>query len=423
MGSQSLKLSKYSIGIGDRFARQAKAQLQACVLALESGIEVVPVWNKSNREHAIIGSEPSSVRRAADTAVRALDWKQPYFCDADHITLETVGRFIEPCDFYTIDVADSIGQPAPAADIENFVKRHPELLGRIELEGANVAFEIAPENLKQSAHKFLSAVKTAGEVYRKIEKAKDAGNFIPEVSMDETDRAQSPVDLLIILAAIADEGIPIQTIAPKFSGRFNKGVDYVGDVAQFHREMALDVAAIAYAVRQYGLPENLKLSVHSGSDKFSIYPAIHTILKEFKAGVHLKTAGTTWLEELIGLAEAGGDGLALAKEIYFEALANRDELCAPYATVIDIDPATLPHPDEVRGWSSDEYTSSVRHVRGVAAYNSSLRQLLHVGFKVAAKMGHRYLDLLEANEAVIAKNVTENLYDRHISPVFLGRNA
>ena len=131
--------------------------------------------------------------------------------------------------------------------------------------------------------------------------------------MDETDRAQSPVELLIILAAIADEGIPVQTIAPKFSGRFNKGVDYVGDVGQFEREMALDIAAIAYAVKQYGLPANLKLSVHSGSDKFSIYPAIHANMKRFNVGVHLKTAGTTWLEELIGLAEAGGTGLALAR--------------------------------------------------------------------------------------------------------------
>jgi len=246
--------------------------------------------------------------------------------------------------------------------------------------------------------------------------------------MDETDRAQSPAELLIILAAIADEGIPVQTIAPKFSGRFNKGVDYVGDVSQFEREMALDVAAIAYAVRQYGLPRNLKLSIHSGSDKFSIYPAIYATMQKFDAGVHLKTAGTTWLEELIGLAEAGGEGLALAKEIYCEAFAHRDELCAPYATVIDIDPAKLPSPDAVRGWSSSQYTSALRHRtlrhrRGSAAYNSSLRQLLHVGFKVAAKMGKQYTDLLEANEAVIAKNVTENLYDRHIAPVFLGRGA
>ena len=309
----------------------------------------------------------------------------------------------------------------PAAEIDAFVARHKELLGRIRLDGAGEDFEITAETLGQAARKYLSAVKKAGEVYRMIEKAKGAGNFIPEVSMDETDAAQSPVELLIILAAIADEGIPVQTIAPKFSGRFNKGVDYIGNVDQFAREFALDLAAIRHAVRQYSLPENLKLSVHSGSDKFSIYPAIHATMKKFDAGVHLKTAGTTWLEELIGLAEAGGEGLALAKEIYAEAFAHREELCAPYATVIDIDPAKLPSPAEVRGWTSEQYTSALRHVRGAAAYNSSLRQLLHVGFKVAAKMGPRYLGLLESNEAVIAKNVTENLYARHIEPVFFGK--
>jgi hypothetical protein len=185
--------------------------------------------------------------------------------------------------------------------------------------------------------------------------------------------------------------------------------------------MELDMAAIQHAVAHYGLPPNLKLSVHSGSDKFSIYPAIHASMLKFQAGVHLKTAGTTWLEEIIGLAEAGGDGLALAKEIYAEAFSHADELCAPYATVIDIDKAKLPPPGKVAHWSSEQFTAALRHVPGFPAYNSSLRQLLHVGFKVAAKMGRRYLDLLESNEAVIAKNVTENLYARHIAPVFLGR--
>jgi len=422
MGDQGLKLNKYSVGVGDRFAHQARAQLQACVKTLEQGVEVVPVWNKSNREHNIIGSEPSSVRAAADAAVKALGWKLPYFCDADHITAATVERFLAPCDFFTFDVADFIGQPAKASDIESFVKRHPELKGSIELAGADQAFEITPQLLVQAAQKFLAAVKKAGEVHQIVLKAKGAGNFIPEVSMDETDRAQSPVELLIILAAIADEGIPVQTIAPKFSGRFNKGVDYVGDAGQFEREMALDVAAIAYAVKQYGLPDNLKLSVHSGSDKFSIYPAIHATMKRLNVGVHLKTAGTTWLEELIGLAEAGGEGLALAKEVYAEALAHMEELCGPYATVIDIDPAKLPSADEVRGWTSEQYTSALRHVEKDPAYNPSVRQLLHVGFKVAAKMGPRYLQLLEANESVIARNVTENLYDRHIAPVFLGHS-
>jgi len=420
MGNHGLILSKYSVGVGDRFAHQAKAQLQACVQALHDGVEVIPVWNKSNREHTIIGSEPDSTRVAADAAVQALHWKLPYYCDADHITTATVGRFMSACDFFTFDVADFIGQAAQADEIENFVKRHPELMGSIELAGADRPLEITSESLRQTAQKFLAAVKKAGEVYRIVEKAKGAGNFIPEVSMDETDRAQSPAELLIILAAIADEGIPVQTIAPKFSGRFNKGVNYAGDVAQFEREMGLDVAAIAYAVRQYGLPGNLKLSIHSGSDKFSIYPAIHATMKSFDTGVHLKTAGTTWLEELIGLAEAGGEGLALAKEVYAEALAHREELCAPYASVIDVDPAKLPSADEVRRWSSQQYILALRHVENSPDYNSSVRQLLHVGFKVAAKMGRRYLDLLEANEAVIAKNVTENLYDRHIAPVFLG---
>ena len=420
MQSGNMKLGKYSVGTGDRFAHQAKAQLQACVDALSHGVEIIPVWNKSNREHNIIGSEPASVREAADQAVKALKWRLPYFVDADHIGLQTVDRFLPACDFYTIDVADFIGKPAPQAEIDSFVSAHGDLPGQIFLKGIDEPISITEEDLRQTAGKFLVAVKTAGQVYRKIESAKGMGNFIPEVSMDETDRAQSPVELLIILAAIADERIPVQTIAPKFSGRFNKGVDYVGNVAQFEREFALDIAAIEYAARHFGLPENLKLSVHSGSDKFSIYPAIHSSIARFNAGVHLKTAGTTWLEELIGLAEAGGDGLSLAREIYAEAFAHREELCGPYATVIDIDPARLPSPSEVRNWSSEQYTSALRHVPGAPAYNSSLRQLLHVGFKVAAKMGSRYIGLLEANEPVISRNVIQNLYDRHIVPVFMG---
>ena len=167
--------------------------------------------------------------------------------------------------------------------------------------------------------------------------------------MDETDAPQTPPELLVILAAISDERIPIQTIAPKFTGRFNKGVDYVGDVVQFEKEFSEDLAVIAFAIRQYGLPPNLKLSVHSGSDKFSIYAPIRRALDKFGAGVHLKTAGTTWLEELIGLAEAGGPGLDLAKQVYAKAFENRDALCEPYATVIDIDYAKLPAPAIVNG--------------------------------------------------------------------------
>jgi hypothetical protein len=264
-------------------------------------------------------------------------------------------------------------------------------------------------------------VQDAGKIYRHLVEVKGEGKFVPEISMDETDAPQTPVELLIILAAIADEKIPIQTIAPKFTGRFNKGVDYVGDVAQFTKEFEEDIATIAFAVKRYGLPENLKLSVHSGSDKFSIYKPIHDAVLKFDAGLHLKTAGTTWLEELIGLAEAGGEGLVIAKEVYAEAFAHAEELCKPYATVIDIDYAKLPSVEAVNGWTSEQYTSALRHDQSNPAYNPSFRQLLHVGFKVAAKMGDKYLNALEANEEIVAKNVTTNLFDRHIKPIFLGQ--
>ena len=418
-----LKLAKYSLGVGDRFGRQAKAQLEACRLAEEAGVEIIPVWNKSFREHSIIGSDPRSTRSAADAAVAELGWNKPYHVDADHINQNNVGGFLDACDFFTIDVADAIGRPAGPAAVEAFLARHPELAGTLAVAGIDQPFETTRGGISDIAGKYLLAVQEAGAIYRQIEAAKGAANFITEVSMDETDSPQTPPELLVILAAIADEGIPIQTIAPKFTGRFNKGVDYTGDLAQFEHEFQQDLAVVAHAVRRYGLPGNLKLSVHSGSDKFSLYAPIHRALERFDAGVHLKTAGTTWLEELIGLADTGGEGLALAREVYAEAIVQREALCAPYAAVIDIDPAALPSPDTVSRWSSEEFTAALRHDPKCPRFNPHLRQLLHVGYKVAAKMGARYLDMLTACEAAVSRNVTVNLYERHIRPLFFGNGT
>jgi hypothetical protein len=413
-------LAKYSIGVGDRFAHQAKPQLHACRMAAEHGVEVIPVWNKSNREHTIIGSTPASTRAAADEAVRALGWSKPYYVDADHINLKTVDKFVEACDFFTIDVADWLGRPCEAASVQAFVEAHAELLGKLLIPGVAHPFRIERGFMVDVANKYLAAVQEAGRIYRQIEEKKGKRQFITEVSMDETDSPQAPAELLIVLVAMADEGIPIQTIAPKFTGRFDKGVDYVGDLGKFAEEFSSDVAVIAFAVRHYGMSSNLKLSVHSGSDKFSLYGPIHRALKKFDAGVHLKTAGTTWLEELIGLAEAGGEGLELAKEIYAQAYAQREDLCAPYAAVINIDPARLPRPQLVAKWSPEQFVSALRHEPKCPAYNPSLRQLLHVGFKVAARMGTRYLNLLSVMETSIAKNVTRNLFERHLKPLFIG---
>ncbi len=415
----SLIIEKFSFGVGDRFAHQGKAQLAAIMKAAGQGVEIVPVWNKSNREHQTIGSEISSCRAAADAAVNDLGWTKSYYVDADHINLKIVDPFLSSSNFYTIDVADAIGTPASESEVDSFIDAIPELISSLNIPGIPEPLEMTRESIAATANKYLKSVHLAGEIYRYIARKNGEGTFVTEVSMDETDSPQTPPELLVILAAIAKEGIPIQTIAPKFTGRFNKGVDYVGDVAQFEKEFEDDLAVIAFAIDRYGLPANLKLSVHSGSDKFSIYGPIRRALEKTGAGLHIKTAGTTWLEELIGLAEAGGAGLEIAKEVYAQAFEHSAALCEPYATVIDIDPAKLPAPVDVNGWSSEQYVNALRHDPNHTQFNSSFRQLLHVGYKIAAKMGDRYLDMLVKYEESISRNVTENLYERHLKPLFL----
>jgi tagaturonate epimerase len=414
-----LALERFSCGVGDRFGHEAKAQLRAFQMLSQDGIEVTPVWNKSNREHTFVGSEPQSVLVAAEAAVKALGWKRSWHVDADHIGLKTVDRFIPWSDFFTIDVADFIGKPVSVAEVKAFVERHPELLGKVLIKGLEKPITITQAEVERVAAHYLVAVQEAGQIYRHISEKKGEANMIAEVSMDETEAPQTPPELLVILVLLAEEKVRLQTIAPKFTGRFNKGVDYVGDVGQFEREFNEDLAVIAHAVAAYGLPANLKLSVHSGSDKFSLYPIIRRALTRTQAGVHLKTAGTTWLEELIGLAEAGGDGLQLAKEIYGYALAHIDELCAPYASVIDINREKLPSSATVNRWSGPQLANALRHIPTHPEFNPHARQLLHVSFKLAAKAGARYLDLLKANETIVGKQVTENLYQRHLKPLFL----
>ena len=348
-----MKIGKYSFGVGDRFAHEGINQLKALIEAEERfGVHFVPVWNKSNREHQIVGTEPIETRREADAAVKALNYKGQYFVDADHINLNNVDRFIDASDFFTIDVADYIGKT-----------------GTVE-------------------EKFLPAIKEAGKIYR------------------------------YILREIAKEGIPVQTIAPKFTGRFNKGVDYRGDLARFEQEFEQDLLVIEEAVREYGLPDNLKLSIHSGSDKFSIYPIMGRLIRKHDKGIHIKTAGTTWLEENIGLAVADPAALELAKKIYVNALGRMEELTVPYATVIDVDTAKLPTPEEVAKWDAETYARTMRHNQADPLYNPSFRQLIHVSYKIAAELADEFLPALEKHTDVIGEQITANLCDRHIARLF-----
>lgn len=412
-----MKLPRFTFGIGDRFGHQGQAQLRALEQAAARGIEVSPVWNKSNREHNLIGTEPSSLRAEADAAVAALGWKAPYFVDADHINLRTVDRFLEASDFFTVDVADSIGKKPDPADLERLVAKHAG--DPLDYPGLSAPILRGREQVAAAAEKFLSAMREAGEVYRHIASRKPAGSFAVEVSTDEASSPQTPAELYLILAMLADEGVPVATIAPKFTGQFNKGVDYEGDIAAFAREFEDDLIVLRNAGPALGLPEGLKLSVHSGSDKFSIYPVINRLVKKHGAGLHLKTAGTTWLEEIAAIAASGEEGRALAAGIYADALARYDEVTAPYATVLHIDRAKLPPPAEVASWDGVRLARAIIHEQSCPEFNPHVRQLFHVAFKLAAEAGPKFTGLLERHSAAVGEAVTGNLWERHLKPLFL----
>ena len=413
-----MKLEKYTFGIGDRFAQQGEAQLKAIMQARSRGIEIVPVWNKSNREHMTIHTGPEDVRKEADTAVRNLNWPHAYYVDADHINLATVDRFIPHSDFFTLDVADFIGSRVSDEEVRKFLRWAAPYAGKLEIPGIDEPLPAGQDFLESVAGQFLGAIREAAAIYQHIAHAKGNEEFIAEVSMDEVDNPQTPGELFFILLMIHHYGIPAQTIAPKFTGRFNKGVDYAGDVTRFRKEFEEDLLVIDHAVRSFGLPENLKLSVHSGSDKFTIYPIMGELITRHDKGIHVKTAGTTWLEEVIGLAMSGGEALQMAREIYRKAHTRREELCAPYATVIDIDPATLPDPSEVDKWSGEKFANTLRHLPGHPDYQPGFRQLIHVGYKVAAEMGNAFLEMVRKNSDVVAQQVTTNIFDRHIQRLF-----
>lgn len=413
-----MNLEKYSFGIGDRFAHEGVAQLKAIAKANQSGLNISPVWNKSNREHLIVGSNPADVRKEADNAVTTLGFTGKYFVDADHINLDTVSSYVETADFFTLDVASHIGNSIQPEEVQAFVDGCDQYLGQLVIPGIDHPFDVTKKSLSKIAADFLAPAKQASEIYNLLRDAKGEGNFITEVSMDEVENPQTPIELLFILKMLADKGVAIQTIAPKFTGRFNKGVDYKGDLNQFAKEFEEDILVLDFAIKEFGLPEDLKLSVHSGSDKFSIYPIMGQIIKKHDKGLHVKTAGTTWLEEVIGLALGGGNALEVVKRLYSNALEQREKLCAPYADVIDIDPAKLPTENEVKEWSSEKFVNTLRHIPENPDYNPNFRQLIHVGYKVAAGLGETFTKLLEQHSEIIGTCVEENIYERHLKRLF-----
>jgi hypothetical protein len=414
-----MHIEKYSFGTGDRFGKEGQAQLAALQEINRLGIEVAPVWNKSNREHSIIHSEPVDVKAAAAAAVAGNNYAGNYYIDADHINLETVDRFINSSNFFTIDVAHFIGMKPNQDAVKDFSARYRKYVGAMTIPGIGEKLNVTQGFLANLAENYLVAIDEVRKIYDHICSIKGKANFIAEVSVDEAELVQGPLELFFILTLLNEKGVEVQTIAPKFSGLFAKGIDYIGNVKGFATEFEQDVAVIKHAVKELGMPENLKLSVHSGSDKFSIYPAIKAAIFKFDAGIHVKTAGTTWLEEVIGLAEAGNDGLEIAKEIYAHSMERYAELTGPYATVLSINQTFLPAATEVNKWNSRQFSEALTHDPICKDYNPHFRQLIHVGYKIAAEMGDTFLAALDKHHEIIAAKVKYNLLERHLKPLFL----
>lgn len=415
-----LDLKPFSIGIGDRFGAEGKAQLLALVKAKEQyNVQLSPVWNKSYREHQICHTHPDDVLEEAKAAVHDLHWTDSYFIDADHINLHNVESFIEASNFFTIDVADFIGKPGDSGKIESFVQNYSPYFGNISIPGINHTLKLDEEEVRNIAQTYYAPIEEARQIYQFIKSKKGNRPFISEISMDETRQSQTPLELYLILALIAYEQIPIQTIAPKFTGNFFKGIDYQGNLNHFTHEFDEDLAIVKYCRENLPLDNNLKLSIHSGSDKFSIYGLIRDLLNKHHMGVHLKTAGTTWLEELIGLTKAGDDSLQLVKDIYRIAYNRMDELISPYQAVIQIDRTTLPLPEQFNLWAQEDIVNALTHIPSHPQYRSDIRQFFHISYKIAVEYGDRFFQALKNHRQIIGAEVTYNLFERHIKQLFI----
>mgnify|MGYP001547510708 CR=1 FL=1 len=414
-----MELPRFSMGIGDRFGLQGQAQLKAFFRAKELGVDITPVWNKSHREHTIIGTHPDHVKLEADEATKSMDWQDAYFVDADHISIHNVDLFMASSSFFTIDIAESIGQSSAGDSIAYFKNQLEPYLDSISQRSSKTSLILDTKTINRFSEKYLAAIQEAQIVYQQIKTKKGDASSIIEVSLDETAEPQSPEEIFLILAALALHKIPAQTIAPRFTGAFNKGVDYRGDCDRFAEEFEANLKMIQLAVNLFDLPKNLKLSIHSGSDKFSIYGIMRDLVNKYNAGLHVKTAGTTWLEELIGLAISGNEGLSIAKNVYRASLERYDELSSPYLSVLDINPANLPVADQVQNWDGDYFADCLRHDQTCPSYNPDIRQLLHIGYKVAAEMGDSFYSALKKNAGIIGEQVETNIFERHMKRIFI----
>jgi hypothetical protein len=295
---QPLRLAT-SFGFGDRLGLATPGHVAAV-----KGADIAPVFaQQSVRENTRTGRTPQIVLDDAMWALFEADWRTPWGADADHVKeISDLPPFIEAgYSFYTIDPNEYVDNDAHTDPVETLkvkVNALPwdelsiSLEGLFRLYGADpiqldgITLEFPEETLLRAAAKYGRAIAHVKSVSNYL--VKNVGQFDLEASVDETDTPTSAEEHYFIASELRRLGVPLNSLAPRFIGSFEKGVDYIGDIEEFDRELKKH-AAVMHAVGGY------KLSIHTGSDKFSIYPSIAERARNL---VHVKTAGTSYLEAL-----------------------------------------------------------------------------------------------------------------------------
>ncbi len=283
-----------SFGFGDRLGLATPGHIAAV-----KGSRFSPIFaQQSVRENARTGRTPRQVMEDARRAVEAAHWDAPWGADADHLkTVDDLPDFVAAgYTFFTIDPGAHVDNAADSDSIHTLQEKSrgqdwDELAGIYLSQNTEHGFGVFDrEKLLRAVVKYGPAIHHTEGMFRQLAEMKDAFDF--EVSVDETDAPTTPLEHYFIANELTRRGVKFTSLAPRFIGRFEKGVDYIGDLAALDAEMAQHAAV----TRLFG---TYKISLHSGSDKFSVYPLV---VKHWGDCLHVKTAGTSYLEALRTLA-------------------------------------------------------------------------------------------------------------------------
>jgi hypothetical protein len=399
-----------SAGFGDRLGLATPGHVRALRAA---GGELAPIFaQQSIREMERTGRSPQEVLDDATWGVFAEGWQEGFGADADHLkTAEDIDACVAAgYSFFTFDPGEYVDDGAEAAgasalraaledvpwqDLEDLpadmMRRY--LDSAFEADGHKVRFDDV--SLARAAVKYGAAVAHVVRLYRHLRLAMGERAFEVEVSVDETERPTTHAQHVYISMELRRLGVRWMSLAPRYVGRFEKGVDYMGDVAGFEEDLEVH-AAIARTVSPAG---PYKLSLHSGSDKFSIYPAF---VRQTRGLAHLKTAGTSYLEALRTVAAIDP---GLFREIYDYSRGRYEEDRASYHVSASLERAVQPEdvPDEELPALVEQFDA---------------REILHVTFGSVlkeARFRDRLLGLLRDHPEHYAAGL-EKHFLRHLEP-------